>query len=198
MVVGDVVDKLHDERGLAHAGAAEEANLSPSGVGRQQVDDLDAGFEKFGHGRQAGKGGRLSVNLGNRRLNGPQLVDGAAQHVHHAAQHGLAHRHADAVPRVFHKGAAAHAFGGLQRNAAHHAGRRVGRHLHMLAVGADEQITHPGRLALKLHVKHRASDFDNHALAVVLTHCMSPPSDSASAAPVISAISDVMALWRAM
>ena len=25
---------------------------------------------------------------------------------------------------------------------------------------------HPGRLALKLHVKHRASDFDNHALAV--------------------------------
>ena len=43
--LGDVVDEFHDQHGLAHAGATEEADLAALGVGRQQVDDLDAGFE---------------------------------------------------------------------------------------------------------------------------------------------------------
>jgi hypothetical protein len=38
----DVVDELHDEHGLADAGAAEQADLAALGVGREQVDDLDA------------------------------------------------------------------------------------------------------------------------------------------------------------
>ena len=39
---GDVVDELHDEHGLAHASATEEADLTALQVGFQQVDDLDA------------------------------------------------------------------------------------------------------------------------------------------------------------
>jgi hypothetical protein len=38
-----VVDQFHDQNGLAHAGAAEQADLAALGVRRQQVDDLDAG-----------------------------------------------------------------------------------------------------------------------------------------------------------
>jgi hypothetical protein len=34
-----------DQHGLADARAAEEADLAALGVGRQQVDDLDAGDE---------------------------------------------------------------------------------------------------------------------------------------------------------
>ena len=43
MRLGDVVDQFHDGHGLADAGAAEQADLAALGVGRQQVDDLDAG-----------------------------------------------------------------------------------------------------------------------------------------------------------
>src|SRR5690606_37580971 len=41
----DVVDELHDEHGLAHASAAEEADLAALAVRSEQVDDLDAGLE---------------------------------------------------------------------------------------------------------------------------------------------------------
>ena len=41
--LGDVVDQLLDEHGLADARAAEQADLAALGVGREQVDDLDAG-----------------------------------------------------------------------------------------------------------------------------------------------------------
>ena len=45
VLLGHVVDELHDEHGLAHAGAAEEADLAAAQVGGEQVDDLDAGLE---------------------------------------------------------------------------------------------------------------------------------------------------------
>src|SRR3546814_20251260 len=50
MRLRDVVDQLHDRHGLADAGAAEEADLAALGVGRQQVDDLDAGDQHLGLG----------------------------------------------------------------------------------------------------------------------------------------------------
>src|SRR3989442_6702971 len=44
----DVVDQLHDDDGLAHAGAAEEAHLPALGVRLEQVHDLDAGLQHLG------------------------------------------------------------------------------------------------------------------------------------------------------
>src|SRR5439155_12444931 len=41
----DVVNQLHDDDGLADAGAAEESNLAALQVRLEQVDDLDAGLE---------------------------------------------------------------------------------------------------------------------------------------------------------
>ena len=54
--LGDVVDQLHDQHGLADAGAAEQADLAALGVGREQVDDLDAGDEDLRLGRLLGVG----------------------------------------------------------------------------------------------------------------------------------------------
>ena len=45
MLGRNVPDQLHDENGLAHTGAAEEARLAALGVGFQEVDDLDARLE---------------------------------------------------------------------------------------------------------------------------------------------------------
>ena len=46
----DVVDQFHDENRLAHAGAAEQTDLTTFGVGGEQVDDFNAGDEDFGFG----------------------------------------------------------------------------------------------------------------------------------------------------
>ena len=62
MRLGDVVDELLDEHRLAHAGAAEQADLAALGVGRQQVDDLDAGDEDL-------RFRRLVDEVGRRRMD---------------------------------------------------------------------------------------------------------------------------------
>ena len=63
MRLGDVVDQLLDEHGLAHAGAAEQADLAALQVGRQQVDDLDAGDQDFGRASPAPRSvGRRAVD----------------------------------------------------------------------------------------------------------------------------------------
>ncbi len=51
MRLGDVVDQLLDQHGLADAGAAEQAHLAALGIRREQIDDLDAGDENFSLGR---------------------------------------------------------------------------------------------------------------------------------------------------
>ena len=44
----DVMDKLHDEDGLAYAGTAEEADLTAAGIRSDEVNDLDARLEDLG------------------------------------------------------------------------------------------------------------------------------------------------------
>lgn len=46
--LGDVVDELLDEHSFADTGTAEESDLTTSGVGGQQVDDLDTSDENLG------------------------------------------------------------------------------------------------------------------------------------------------------
>ena len=62
VLLGDAVDHLLDEHGLADAGAAEQADLPALHVRLEQVDDLDAGLEHLplrleGVERRAGRGG---------------------------------------------------------------------------------------------------------------------------------------------
>ena len=45
VLLGDRVDELHDDDRLADAGATEQTDLSTLGVGREEIDDLDAGLE---------------------------------------------------------------------------------------------------------------------------------------------------------
>ena len=47
VVLGDVVDELHDDDRLADARTAEEANLAALQEGLDEIDDLDAGLEHF-------------------------------------------------------------------------------------------------------------------------------------------------------
>jgi hypothetical protein len=67
VLLGDVVDELEDEHGLAHARAAEEADLAAAAVGGQQIDDLDAGLEHLDLDR-------LVHELGGGPVDGQELL----------------------------------------------------------------------------------------------------------------------------
>ncbi len=102
MLLGDAVDHLGDEHGLADAGAAEEADLAALQVGRQEVDDLDAGLEHLRPGLELVERRRVAVDVPplevaeRRRVDVERLAD----HVEDVAEHLFAHGHRDAAARV--------------------------------------------------------------------------------------------------
>ena len=52
---GDAGDQLGEDDRLAEAGTAEQAGLAAADERREQVDDLDAGLEQLGLGREVGE-----------------------------------------------------------------------------------------------------------------------------------------------
>src|SRR5262249_604915 len=94
VVLGDVVDQLHDDDGLADAGAAEESDLAALQERLHEVDDLHAGLEHL-------RGGRLLIECGRLTMNGHTLfsvhrskvVEGLADDVQHATERLLADGH---------------------------------------------------------------------------------------------------------
>jgi hypothetical protein len=118
MALGDVVDQLLDEHGLADAGAAEQADLAALGIRREQVDHLDAGDEdrvsvdwSTKSGARRGSGG---VGVADRAA----LVDRLADHVHDPAERHRADRHADLRAGVGDLLAAGQALGRVHRDRA--------------------------------------------------------------------------------
>ena len=85
--LGDVVHQLHDEHGLADAGATEQADLATLGVGGEQVHDFDARLQDLRLGGLLDEGrGRLVDGAPGGGLDGASLVNRVADHVHDAAQ----------------------------------------------------------------------------------------------------------------
>ena len=181
---GDVVDQLHDDDGLADAGAAEEARLAALHVRREQVHDLDPGLEDLGLGLEVLEArreavdrpplDRLAVVADDRAL----LVHRFAQHVEDAAQRGLPHRDGDRPPRVHHVHPALHAVGRAHRHGAHlgaadvllHLGDEVDLAARFRLGGEPECAVNLGQVArVVLHVQHGSDDLDDSA-DVVLRH----------------------------
>ncbi len=97
MVRRHVVDELLDGHGLAHAGAAEEADLAALDERDDEIDGLDAGLEDLRLRRLLIEGGRLAMDrqaLGACR-HVALAVDGLAEHVEDAAERCLSHRNGD-------------------------------------------------------------------------------------------------------
>ena len=130
MLLGDVVDQLHDDHGLADAGAAEQADLAALGVGRQQVDHLDAGLEHLRGRRQVLDVRGVAVDrpalLGLDRL---AEVDRLAEQVEDAAQRRLPDRDGDRAAGVDDLGAARKAVRRVHRDRAHAVVAEVLLHL---------------------------------------------------------------------
>jgi hypothetical protein len=94
VLAGDPGDHLLDDHGLAQTRPAEQPGLAPADEGGQQVDDLDAGDQRFGLGDQIGEVGRFVVDrspiVGGDRS---QSVDGLAEQVEDSTEDSHADRY---------------------------------------------------------------------------------------------------------
>ena len=90
MGLGDVVDEFLNQHGLANTGTTEQTNLSATGVGGKQVDNLDTGLQDLGSGRLLNEGGRVGMDRTKLdTLDGTPLVNGLANDVHDTTQSAL-------------------------------------------------------------------------------------------------------------
>ena len=120
VLLGDVVDELEDEDGLADAGAAEEADLAAAAVGGEQVDDLDAGLEHLdlaptGRRTWAPGGGWAGTSSAS---TGPRSSTGSPTTLRMRPSTSLADRHHDGRAGVLDRHAAHQTVGGVHGDAA--------------------------------------------------------------------------------
>src|SRR5262245_24626155 len=101
VLLGDVVDQLHDDHRLAHARATEQADLPAALIRGEQVHHLDAGLEGLDLRLLVGERGRLAMDrcplLGGDRTF---LIHGLPDHVHDASERRLADGHGDGLAHV--------------------------------------------------------------------------------------------------
>ena len=117
---------FHDDHGLAHAGAAERADLAALGEGADQVDDLNAGLEDLRAGVLVLQAGGLAVDgIALLELDRAALVGGLAENVEDAAEDAFADRHGDRAARVVDFVAALEAFRERHGNGADPAVAKV-------------------------------------------------------------------------
>ena len=101
VLLGEVVDQLLDDDGLADAGAAEQADLAAAQVGLEQVDHLDPGLEHLERRALVDERRRRAVDrVALLGLHRPELVHRLADHVQHAAERRRADRHRDRAAGV--------------------------------------------------------------------------------------------------
>ena len=201
--LGDVVDELLDQHGLADAGAAEQADLAALGVGGEQVHYLDAGDEDRGLRRLLDEGGRGLVDrpLGGG-LDGPGLVHRIADHVHDAPERLVADGHGDGLAGVGDLLAAGEAFGGVHRHRAHRVFAEVLRDLQHQAdalVPGLERVQDLGQMPFELHVDdgtHHLADATDFIGSHLASLFLTLSRQSASAPEMISISSLVMLACR--
>ncbi len=112
MLLGDVADQLLDDDRLAHAGAAEDADLAALLERADQVDDLEARLEDLDFRDLLVEGGRRPVDREDvAPVDRPFPIDGVAQDVEHATEGHLADRDRDRAARVQDGDAAGQAVG---------------------------------------------------------------------------------------
>ena len=161
VLLGNVVDELHDEHGLAHAGAAEQADLAALGIGADQIHHLDAGFKDL-------RGALLLLIGGCGTVDGPALlgfgggavVHRLAQQIENTAKACLAHGNGNGAAGVRGGNAALQAVGAAHGDTANHIVADVLRHLRhqlfpvVLDLNGVEQLRH--RIVGKTDVQHGA------------------------------------------
>ncbi len=174
MLLGDVVDQLHNQHGLPNACTSEQTDLSALGIRRDQIDDLDAGLEDLG-------GGFLLLVRGRGTVDRPALlpfdrrhiIDRLAEQVEDTAEVLVADRHGDRAAGIDRLHTAHESVCRFHRDAAHGVLTDMLRNLDRddtaLIVDRDGVQQLGKRVGGKFNVKHWSRDLDDSA-DILLTH----------------------------
>src|SRR5579863_180175 len=172
VLLGHVVNEFLNENGFAYASAAKQADFSTLQEGLDEINDLDAGLKHFCGCRLVFKQRCWTMDRhGHGVCDGAELVDGLADHVHHASESATTHGHGDRSTLVNRFHAAHHALGGFHGDAADPALAQVLLHLDddVDGKGDGEAVAHNAKCLInrrhcrfgKLHVHGGAGDL-NH------------------------------------
>ena len=168
VTLGDIVDQFLDQHGLADAGTAEQTDLAALGIGREQIDNLDAGDENGAFGRLIDE--QRSLGMDRRAAfgaHGAALVDGFAHDIHDAAQRLRPDGNRDLATRIDDFLSAGQAFGRVHRDGAHGVLTKVLRDFQNQRVRAvlrfqgGEDV---GQFAFELDIDDGADDLGNDAI----------------------------------
>ena len=215
MLLGEVVDELLNQNGLADAGAAEQTRFAATDVGLEQVNGLDAGFEDLGLGGELVEAGRCVVDgIELLHLGHGLTVDRLAHHVPNAAERLGANGHLHGLTGIGGDETTLQTIGRGHGDRADDAARKLALNLENRAqvtdrgLGLDrERVVDRGHRTVKLDVDDRADDTHNATIAgsrllggfldrklygVISHYC----SSNAEAPPTISLISVVIEAWR--
>ena len=156
-----IVDQFLDQNRFANARAAEQADLSASGVGLQKIDDLDAGLEHLSRRILLRKGRGLAVNVPALAFSDRiPPVDRLSQSVEHAADGPGAYRHLDGFTGGLHFHIPGKSFALRKNDAAYGIIAQQLGHLHNACPALDfhgQCIAKPGDgHCIELNVDHGA------------------------------------------
>ena len=113
VLLGNVVDQLHDQDGFTNARTAEQTDLAALGIRSDQVDDLDSCLENLRGTFLLVIFRGLSVNFpALSTLDGLSVVDGLAEKVENTSEGLGTYGHRDALARINCLHAARHTVGG--------------------------------------------------------------------------------------
>ena len=119
--LGNIVDQLHNEHRLAHAGAAEQSDFTALGIRFEQVDNLDARIQHLATGFEVFKLRRFAMDRRHAlaAVGGFETVDDVAGHVEHTSLNLVARRHGDRRSEARGFQASAKAVGIVHGNGSH-------------------------------------------------------------------------------
>jgi hypothetical protein len=96
VLLGNVVDKLHDKHGLADTSTSEETNLTSTSVWVNKVNNLDTSYKNLSLGLLLGERWGISVNW--KSLGGVDwstLINGLANNVDDTTEEAVSDWHLD-------------------------------------------------------------------------------------------------------
>src|SRR5690606_18549783 len=171
--LGDVVDQFLDQNGLAHAGAAEQADLTATSVWSDQVNDLDAGDENFAFRVLLDESRRILVDFATTfSSDRTSFVDRLADDVHDAAERRFTDGNRDCGTGVGHFGATDETFGRVHSNGAHGVFAEVlgnFQYQTLTIIGGFKRVQDGGQVIVEHHVNDGANDLRN-ATGLLLCH----------------------------
>ena len=172
VLLGDVVNQLHDQNRFANACAAEQTDFAALRIRADQVDDLDAGFENFGRSRQFVVFRRGTMNvpmLAVRRIR--LIVHRFAENVENAPQRLSADGNGDSVPEIRDHRVARQTVGRSHCDAANGVVADMLRNLDGKRAIADRHgqgiVNRRHCAVVKAHVHNRSHDLRNDAQMLV-------------------------------